>query len=120
MNDDERSTGVKISSINETDEDIFAQKIYPTKEEGQEWYMNMNDPLSMKGLILITYFPMEDESPQDSLFKIIRNKDNSWKMVPLTDYTRIRMNVMTIDGYNQSKIETFNHSELAERDICNQ
>ena len=68
----------------------------------------------MKGLILITY-SMEDESPQDSLFKIIRNKDNSWKMVPLTDYTRIRMNVMTIDGYNQSKIETSDHSELAEK-----
>ena len=46
MNDDER-IGVKISSINETDEDVFGiQKIYPTKEEGQEWYMNMNDPLS--------------------------------------------------------------------------
>ena len=46
MNDDER-IGVKISSINETDEDVFGiQKIYPTKEEGQEWYMNMNAPLS--------------------------------------------------------------------------
>ena len=36
-------------------------------------------------------------------------------MVPLTDYTRIRMNVMTFDGYNKSKIETFDHSELAEK-----
>ena len=115
MNDDER-IGVKISSINETDEDVFGiQKIYPTKEEGQEWYMNMNDPLSDERFDPYNLLTMEDESPQDSLFKIIRNKDNSWKMVPLTDYTRIRMNVMTIDGYNQSKIETFDHSELAEK-----
>ncbi len=31
------------------------------------------------------------------------------------DYSVAKLNVMTIDGYNQNKIETFDHSELAEK-----
>ena len=70
MKDDYERIGVKISSIKETDEDVFGiQKIYPTKEEGQEWYMNMNDPLSDERFDPYNLLTMEDESPQDSLFK---------------------------------------------------
>ena len=36
-------------------------------------------------------------------------------MVPLTDYTSIRINILTDDGYNQNKIETFDHNKLAEK-----
>ena len=29
------------------------------------------------------------------------------------------MNILTDDGYNRNKIETFDHSKLAEKDTCN-
>jgi hypothetical protein len=98
-------------------EDIFGiEKIYPTKTGGEEWYMDMISPLSDNKFDPYNLLAMEDRNSQDPpLFKIIRNKDNSWKMIPLTDYTSIRMNVLTDDGYDRNKIETFDHSKLAEK-----
>ena len=93
-------------------EDIFGiEKIYPTKKGGEEWYMDMISPLLDNRFDPYNLLAMEDRNSQDPpLFKIIPNKDNSWKMVPLTDYTSIRMNVLTDNGYDHNKIETFDHS----------
>jgi hypothetical protein len=98
-------------------EDIFGiEKIYPTQKGGEEWYMDMINPLSDNRFDPYNLLAMEDRNSQDPpLFKIIRNKDNSWKMVPLTDYTSIRMNILTNDGYNGNRIETFDHSKLVEK-----
>ena len=98
-------------------EDIFGiEEIYPTKKGGEEWHMDMINPLSDKSFDPYNLLAMEDRNPQDPpLFKIIRNEDNSWKMVSLTDYSSIRMNILTDDGYNRNKIETFDHSKLAEK-----
>lgn len=88
----------------------------PTKRGGEEWYMDMINPLSDNRFDPYNLLAMEDKNSQDPpLFKIIRNKDNSWKMVPLTDYISIRMNILTDDGYDNNKIETFDHSKLAEK-----
>ena len=98
--------------------DIFGiEKIYPTKKGGEEWYMDMSNPLSDNRFDPYNLLAMKDRSSQDPppLFKITRNKDNSWKMVPLTDYTSIRMNILTNDDYDKNKIETFDHSKLAEK-----
>ena len=47
----------------------------------------MINPLSDNRFDPYNLLAMEDRNSQDPpLFKIIRNKDNSWKMVPLTDY----------------------------------
>ena len=62
MNDDER-IGVKISSINETDEDVFGiQKIYPTKKGGEEWYIDMIDPLADDRFDPYNLLAMEDRN----------------------------------------------------------
>ena len=88
----------------------------PTKKGGEEWYMDMINPLSDNRFDPYNLLAMEDKNSQNPpLFKIIGNKDNSWKMVPLTDYISIRMNILTDDGYDNNKIETFDHSKLAEK-----
>ena len=102
--------------------DIFGvEKLYPTKKGGEEWYIDMINPLTDHRFDPYNLLAMEDRNFQDPpLFKIIRNKDNSLKMVPLTDYTSIRMNILTNDGYDHNKIETFDHSKLAhKKDTCN-
>ncbi|HYY71208.1 MAG TPA: hypothetical protein VE595_02245, partial [Nitrososphaeraceae archaeon] len=98
-------------------EDNFGiEEIYPTKKGGEKWHMDMINPLSDNRFDPYNLLAMEDRKSQDPpLFKIILNKDNSWKMVPLTDYSSIRMNILTNDGYDQNKIETFDHSKLAEK-----
>ena len=98
-------------------EDIFGiEKIYPTKKGGEEWYIDMINPLSDNRFDPYNLLAMEDRNSQNPpVFKMIRNKDNSWKMVPLTDYTSIRMNILTNDGYDRNKIETFDHNKLAKK-----
>ena len=39
--------------------------------------------------------------------------DGSWKITSTTPETRVRMHVFTSTGYNQSKIATYDHSDLA-------
>ena len=66
--------------------DIFGiEKIYSTKKGGEEWYIDMINPLSDNRFDPYNLLAMEDRKFQDPpLFKIIRNKDNSLKMVPLS------------------------------------
>ena len=98
-------------------EDIYGiEEIYPTKKGGGEWYMNMINPLSDNRFDPYNLFAMEDRNPLDPLlFKIIQNDYNSWKIILLTDYIRVRMNILTDDGYNRNKIETFDHNKLAQK-----
>jgi len=76
--------------------DVFGiTKIYADKPNGEQWFMNMVDP---------THDPRYD--PKTALKK---NPDGSWKV---TD-SQVRMNVFTSTGYDESKIQTYDQSELA-------
>jgi len=85
-----------------TELDIFSSgdkfgiiKLYPTKSGGEQWYMDMNNPLSDSRF-----------NPQNTITK---NPDGSWKMKS----TKVRMNVYTSTGYDESAIDTLDHSDLA-------
>jgi hypothetical protein len=72
-------------------------KIHPTKSNGEEWYINMNNPTS--------------DPRFDPGSTITKNADGSWKITS----TKIRMGVRTSTGYDQSKITTYNEKELASK-----
>ena len=79
-----------------TDTDIFGiKKLYQTKNNGEEWYLNINNPTSDSRF-----------NPQNT---ITRNPDGSWKMKA----TQVRMNVYTSTGYDGDDIPTLDHSEIA-------
>ena len=76
--------------------DIFGiKKLYQTKNNGEEWYLNMNNPTSDSRF-----------NPQNT---ITRNPDGSWKMKA----TQVRMAVYTSTGYDGDDIPTLDHSEIA-------
>jgi hypothetical protein len=73
------------------------KKLYPTKSGGEQWYMDMNNPLGD------TRF-----NPQNTITK---NPDGSWKMKS----TQVRMNVYTSTGYDPNAIPTLDHSLIASK-----
>jgi hypothetical protein len=78
--------------------DIFGiKKLYPTKNNGEEWYMNMNNPLGDSRF-----------NPQNTITK---NPDGSWKMKS----TQVRMAVYTSTGYDSNDISTLDHSTIASK-----
>ncbi len=78
--------------------DIFGiKKLYSTKNNGEEWYMNMNNPLGDSRF-----------NPQNTITK---NADGSWKMKA----TQVRMAVYTSTGYHSDDITTLDHSEIASK-----
>ena len=78
--------------------DIFGIiKLYSTKNNGEQWYMNMNNPLGDSRF-----------NPQNTITK---NPDGSWKMKS----TQVRMNVYTSTGYDSGDIPTLDHSTIASK-----
>jgi F5/8 type C domain len=71
------------------------KKLYPTKSGGEQWFMNMNNPLGDSRF-----------NPQNTITK---NPDGSWKMKS----TKVRMAVYTSTGYDQDAIDTLDHSDIA-------
>jgi hypothetical protein len=86
----EQKSTIQRSIANATMSDIFGvSEIYPTKEDGREWYLNMNNPLN-DSLFSITFEP-----------NITRQIDGSWRISETnSSYSnpQIRMNVDTPDG----------------------
>jgi len=79
--------------------DVFGIKmLYPTKQGGDEWFMNMDNPTI-------------DLSRFDPKTTITRNSDGSWK----TRSTKVRMNVFTASGYHPERIDTYNQALLAQK-----
>ena len=70
------------------------RKLYATKSGGQEWYIYMPNPKSDPRF-----------NPQSTITK---NADGSWKITS----TKVRLNVYTSTGYDQSKITTYNQKLL--------
>jgi F5/8 type C domain len=92
----------KAASITELD--IFSSsdsfgiiKLYPTKSGGEQWFMDMNNPLGDSRF-----------NPQNTITK---NPDGSWKMKS----TKVRMAVYTSTGYDQDDIPTLDHSVIASK-----
>jgi concanavalin A-like lectin/glucanase superfamily protein len=78
--------------------DIFGiKKLYSTKDGGEEWYMNMENPLSDSRF-----------NPRDTITK---NPDGSWKMKA----TQVRMAVYTSTGFDPDDIPTLDHSIIASK-----
>jgi len=73
------------------------KKLYPTKSGGEQWFMDMNNPLGDSRF-----------NPQNTITK---NPDGSWKMKS----TQVRMNVYTSTGYDQDDIPTLHHSTIASK-----
>jgi hypothetical protein len=73
------------------------QKIYQTKENGEEWYMNMNNPFA--------------DSRFTSYATLTPNGDDSWR---ITD-TKVRLDVATSSGFHPERIDTYDHGELARK-----
>ena len=73
------------------------KKLYPTKSGGEQWFMNMSNPLGDSRF-----------NPQNTITK---NPDGSWKMKS----TQVRMNVYTSTGYDSDDIPTLDHSVIASK-----
>jgi hypothetical protein len=73
------------------------KKLYPSKSGGEEWFMDMNNPLGDSRF-----------NPQNTITK---NPDGSWKMKS----TQVRMNVYTSTGYDSDDIPTLDHSVIASK-----
>jgi len=92
----------KAASITELD--IFSSsdkfgilKLYSTKSGGEQWFMDMNNPLGDSRF-----------NPQNTITK---NPDGSWKMKS----SKVRMAVYTSTGYDQNDIPTLDHSQIASK-----
>ena len=102
-----------IPQIKNSDLNKFGiKKIYPSKMNGEEWYINMDNPVDDKRF---DPFNIVFNKNQTSVFKFEINNDSSWSIIPLTSYTYVRMNVLTSSGYDRNQIATFNHSILAKK-----
>jgi hypothetical protein len=86
-----------LNSNNRTDP-FGVVKLYHTANRGEEWFMNMNDPV---------------HDPQfNPQVQLIKNEDSaSWHV----DDSKVRMNVYTSSGYDESKITTYDQQQLASR-----
>ena len=96
---EERTRGSSNSSIIQPGVDRFGvDMLYPTKTTGQEWHLNMENPISDGRF-----------NPQD---QITRNPDGSWKMRS----DQVRMSVYTSNGYNPHQVTSDSgHSVVAAR-----
>ena len=92
------NTATVSITVNDPNNDQFGIiKLYPTKNNGEEWFINMDNPLSDSRF-----------NPQNTITK---NSDGSWKMKA----TQVRMNVYTSTGYNSANIPTLDHSVIASK-----
>ena len=89
--------GIKYQEENFSELDIFGiKKIYPTKKNGFEWFMNNYDP--------------ESDPYLHNYKSIVKNKDGSYNIGE-----RSRMSVYSKDGigYQEGTMETYNFTELS-------
>jgi len=92
------STTGQVLFLAFSDYDKFGiKKLYSTKSGGEQWFIDMNNPLSDSRF-----------NPQNTITK---NSDGSWKIKS----TQVRMNVYTSSGYDGSKITTLDHSAIASK-----
>jgi hypothetical protein len=87
-----------VSDLNHAGYDKFGtREIYPTKEDGREWYVNMKNPMDDENFS-ITFGP-----------NVTRQEDGSWRIsAPV-----VRMNVKTIEGEtNWKNVEMTGYAKI--------
>jgi hypothetical protein len=87
-----------VSDLNHAGYDKFGtREIYPTKEDGREWYVNMKNPMDDPNFS-ITFGP-----------NITRQEDGSWRIsAPV-----VRMNVKTVEGEtNWKNVEMTGYAKI--------
>jgi hypothetical protein len=97
----------KLSNNKELDK-FGISKLYPTKPNGEEWYMNMSNPTSDPRFNLNNQYKHVGKS-SSSKFNFNKNSDGSWNVAS----PKVRIEAYTSAGYDQSKITTYNQPELA-------
>lgn len=70
--------------------------LYPHKPGGEEWFVNMNAPIS--------------DLRFDPGATITKNEDGSWKIKS----SKVRLEVMTTSGYHPENIDTYDQDNLAD------
>jgi hypothetical protein len=99
----------EITKLSQKGVDKFGiAMLYPTKPNGEQWYMNMSSPTSDPRFNLNNPYKHVGKS-SISKFNFTKNSDGSWKVIS----PKVRMEAYTSTGYNQSKMTTYNQSELA-------
>jgi hypothetical protein len=83
-----------VSGSAVTTDKFGVKMLYPTKSNGEQWFMDMSDASDSRF------------NPDASLTK---NSDGSWKIKS----SQVRMNVFTSSGYDQDEIDTYNQKTLA-------
>lgn len=92
------NTAGQVLHLTFSDYDKFGiKKLYPTKSNGEQWYINMNNPTSDSRF-----------NPQNTITK---NPDGSWKMKA----TQVRMAVYTSTLYDGDDIPTLDHGDIASK-----
>jgi hypothetical protein len=94
------STNTQVYSINTSTDDVFGIKqIYPTKNNGNTWFMNMINPTS--------------DPRFDPQHTITKNADGSWKIKS----SQVRMTAFSTNktAYQNTPIPTFSRTELANK-----
>ena len=99
----------EITNVSQKGVDKFGiAMLYPTKPNGEQWYMNMSSPASDPRFNLNNPYKHVGKSSV-SRFNFNKNPDGSWNLTS----PKVRMEAYTSTGYNQSKMTTYNQSELA-------
>lgn len=93
------STNIFASAQNSSGSDNFGiREIYPTKENGREWYMNMDSPKEDEHFS-ITFNP-----------NLTKQEDGSWRIATPV----VRMNVKTLEGEtNWKNVEMTGYAKIA-------
>lgn len=91
------SVSITVSSVSggSTSDKFGVKIVYPTKTNGEQWFMNMADA--------------DSDSRLDVGNSITKNSDGSWKIKS----SKVRMNVLTSAGYDPNDIDTYNQKTLA-------
>ena len=71
------------------------REIYPTKQGGEQWYMNMFDP--------------NHDNRTDPQTNLTKNLDGSWKV----SSNEVRFEVFTSSGYHHELVTSLNQSQLS-------
>lgn len=102
-------------SVNKVDNKMYdrfgIKYIYPTTTNGQEWFLNMVNPLDDSRF---SPFNLHTAATDPNL-EISQNNDGSWKLKSKNSEAKVRMDVFTSEGYHPERIETLDHAQLAEK-----
>jgi len=119
-NDDEDETdniteakkNMPIAQLDSKFDKFGIEKIYPTKNGGEEWFINMNNIYEDR-----QFYPFGESVSKYSNSNLIitKNDDLSWKIKSKNNLAKVRMNVYTSDGYHPEDIKTLDQSELEDQ-----